>query len=262
MTAVVEIDEVTVRRGRSVLLDRVTWTADEVERWVVIGPNGAGKTTLMSILSGHLFPSAGKVGLLGERLGAVDVFDLRPRIGLASSDNETRIPGNEKVGDVVMSSAYGVFGRWHEQYDLLDEARRLEVMSQLGIDHLVKRTFGTLSQGEKQRVQIARALMTDPELLLLDEPTSGLDLAARELLLGLLSDLFADDTAPAAVLVTHRPEEIPPGITHALFLKQGRVVVAGPLADVMNADVLSETFDLDLVVHEQDGRYFARAAVG
>ncbi|MDR0283516.1 MAG: ABC transporter ATP-binding protein [Propionibacteriaceae bacterium] len=259
MSTVIDVSDVTVRRGRSFLLDHVTWRVEETDRWVVIGPNGAGKTTLMQIVSAHMFPTLGEVRLLGERLGAVDVFELRPRIGVSSAGLAAHIPPEETVGDVVISAAYAVFGRWREAYGAIDETRAERLLSQMRIDHLKDRRFGTLSEGERQRTQVARALMTDPELLILDEPTAGLDLSGRELLLATLSELALDETSPTTVMVTHHVEEIPAGITHALFLKQGRIVAAGPLEQVMTDDVLSRTFDLPLKIRETDGRWYAQA---
>jgi iron complex transport system ATP-binding protein len=257
---VVSLDRVAVRRGPAMLVRDVSWTVELDERWVVLGPNGAGKTTVMQIASGQMHPTAGVVHILGERLGAVDVFELRPRIGITSAAIANRIPGGERVGDVVISAAYSVIGRWREQYDDLDEARARELLGHFGVEHLADRPFGTLSEGERKRVQIARALMTDPELLLLDEPAAGLDLGSREDLVTRLADLAADPAAPAIVLVTHHVEEIPPGFTHGLLLRGGEVVAAGLLGDVMTADNLSATFGLPLWLQGANGRYFAGAA--
>lgn len=259
MSAVADLAGVDVVRSGAKLLDDITWTVNEGERWVIIGPNGAGKTTLMQVLAAQLHPTAGVVGLLDEVLGAVDVFELRPRIGVSSAAIGDRIPKGERVGDVVMSASYAVMGRWREDYDPMDESRAEELMAQLRIDHLRDRSFGTLSEGERKRVQIARALMTDPELLLLDEPAAGLDLTGREALVETLSDLCLDDYAPAIVLVTHHLEEIPEGITHALLLNEGRVVAAGPLRDVLTDELLSQTFGLALSVVEDQGRWAARS---
>jgi iron complex transport system ATP-binding protein len=259
VAAVVELAGVSVRRGDALLLDGIDWTIDESQRWVVLGPNGAGKTTLTQVLSAQLHPTTGVAGLLGEVLGTVDVFELRPRIGVTSAALADRLPRGERVQDVVVSASYAVVGRWREHYDQLDHQRAQTLLSQLGIEHLADRTFGTLSEGERKRVQIARALMTDPELLLLDEPAAGLDLAGRESLLRTLSDLTQNPVAPATVLVTHHVEEIPAGITHALLLAGGRVVAAGPLAQTLTGDLLSETFQLPLKLSEADGRYTARA---
>jgi iron complex transport system ATP-binding protein len=260
MAAVVDLAGVSVVRGGATLIDDLTWRVGESDRWVVIGPNGAGKTTLLQIVAAQIHPSSGVAGLLGEVLGTVDVFELRPRIGLTSAALAERIPRAERVHDVVVSASYAVIGRWREAYDEPDHARADELLEQLGIGGLADRTFGTLSEGERKRVQIARALMSDPELLLLDEPAAGLDLSGRESLVRTLGDLAADPYAPASVLVTHHVEEIPVGITHALLLRAGRVVAAGPLAETLTAENLKKTFDLDLVLEQTAGRWTARAA--
>jgi iron complex transport system ATP-binding protein len=259
MAAVVELAGVTIVRNGSTLINNISWEIDESDRWVVIGPNGAGKTTLLQVISAQIHPSSGVAGLLGEVLGTVDVFELRPRIGLTSAALAERIPRGERVHDVVVSASYAVVGRWREQYDELDHERASELLAQLRIDRLANRTFGTLSEGERKRVQIARALMTDPELLLLDEPAAGLDLAGRESLVSTLGELAQDQYAPATVLVTHHVEEIPTGITHAMLLKAGEIMAAGPLRDTLTADNLTKTFELDLSLVEADGRWAARA---
>jgi iron complex transport system ATP-binding protein len=189
----------------------------------------------------------------------VDVFELRPRIGLASSAMAERIPSDEVVGNVVVTASYGIIGRWHEQYDDLDYTRAMELLKALGAEHLADRHYGTLSEGERKRVQIARALMTDPELMLLDEPAAGLDLGGREDLVRRLGDLAADTEAPAMVLVTHHVEEIPPGFTDVLMIRGGRVVAAGPIPLTLTAENLSETFGLPLLLEQHGERYSARA---
>src|SRR3712207_6128242 len=211
MAPVLELAGVTVRRGSTVLLDDVDWTVEEDERWVVLGPNGAGKTTLLQVASAQLHPTAGVAGILGEVLGTVDVFELRPRIGLTSAALAERVPRQELVRDVVVSASYSVIGRWREEYHALDHERAAALLDELGVGRLAERTFGTLSEGERKRVQIARALMTDPELLLLDEPAAGLDLGGREDLVSTLSVLAHDPDSPATVLVSHPVEEVPPG---------------------------------------------------
>lgn len=258
MSAVLEFADVTVRRGQATLLDRVNWTVEEEERWVVLGPNGAGKTTLLQVASAQIHPTSGVVGILGEVLGTVDVFDLRPRIGLTSAALAERIPRTERVHDVVVSASYGVVGRWREVYDELDHDRAADLLAELRATHLVDRTFGTLSEGERKRVQIARALMADPELLLLDEPAAGLDLGGREDLVSTLSVLAMDADSPTTVMVSHHVEEIPPGFTHALLLRGGQVVAAGPLDQVMTEANLSATFAMPLALSHEDGRWAAR----
>lgn len=262
MTAVIELADITVRRGQAVLLDEVSWTVEDDERWVVLGPNGAGKTTLLQVAAAQLHPTSGVAGILGEVLGTTDVFELRPRIGLTSAALADRIPRHERVADVVVSASYGVLGRWREVYDALDLDRAAELLAELGAGHLAERTFGTLSEGERKRVQIARALMTDPEMLLLDEPAAGLDLGGREDLVATLSVLAADAGSPATVLVSHHVEEIPPGFTHALMLRAGRVVAAGVLEQVLTEETLSETFGMPLRLTSADGRYAARRRNG
>lgn len=258
MTSVIDFSGVTVRKGGNVLLDDVTWTVEEDERWVILGPNGAGKTTLLQIASAQLHPTAGVAGILDEVLGAVDVFELRPRIGITSAALADQLPKREKVSDIVVSAAYGTYGRWREHYEELDHDRAADLLNEVGAAHLAERSFGTLSEGEKKRVQIARALMADPEMLLLDEPAAGLDLGGREDLVSTLSSIALDPDSPATVMVSHHVDEIPPGFTHALMLRQGRVVAQGPLHLVVTQEHLSETFGMPLLLTEADGRYSAR----
>ena len=252
-------DSATVVRGGRPIVDRVDWRVAEDERWVVLGPNGAGKTTLLQMAGALMHPTSGRVEVLGEALGSVDVFDLRPRIGLASAALAERIPGDEVVGDVVLTAAWAVTGRWREEYDGTDTSRARAVLEMVGAAALAPRRYGTLSEGERKRVQIARALMTDPELLLLDEPAAGLDLGAREELVTRLGSIATDRWAPAQVLVTHHVEEIPAGFTHVLLLREGRVVTAGPIHEVLTGRSLSETFGTRLRAGQVRGRYWARA---
>ncbi|GAA2291381.1 ABC transporter ATP-binding protein [Nonomuraea roseoviolacea subsp. roseoviolacea] len=257
---VLRLQDVVVRRDGAALLRGIDWTVNEDERWVVIGPNGAGKTTLLQVAATLLFPTEGVVEVLGERLGQTDVFDLRPRIGLASSALAERIPPEEKVIDLVLTASYGIMGRWTEEYDSNDVTRAVELIDMLGAAHLIRRRFGTLSEGERKRVQIARALMPDPEMLLLDEPAAGLDLGGREDLVRRLSVLAHDHRSPTLALVTHHVEEVPAGFTHGLLLRNGSVVAQGALDDVMTADNLSQTFGVPLTLDRSaGGRWYARA---
>ena len=260
MTDVLDLQDVTIRRGTTTILDHVSWTVREGERWVVLGRNGAGKTTLLQVASGRMHPTSGNAQLLGSRLGSVDVFELRPRIGLSSSALADKIPTGELVRDVVLTAAYGMTGRWREEYEDLDETRATDLLRAFGVEHLGERYFGTLSEGERKRVQIARALMADPELLLLDEPAAGLDLGGREELVGALAELADDRRSPVLVLVTHHVEEIPPGFTHLLLLRDGAVHASGPLEEVLTSEQLSGAFGLDLVLDRHAGRWSARAA--
>jgi iron complex transport system ATP-binding protein len=259
MSDVLELAGVSVVRDGAVLLDDVDWSVGDGERWVMLGPNGAGKTTLLQVAAGRMHPTRGVAGILGEVLGTVDVFELRPRIGLASAALAERIPGGERVADVVVTASYGVVGRWREAYDQLDHSRAAELLDAMGVGQLRDRRFGTLSEGERKRVQIARALMTDPELMLLDEPAAGLDLGGREDLVHRLGELAADPAAPALVLVTHHVEEIPPNFTHALLIRGGMVVAQGPLEEALTAEHLGATFGLPLTVQRHGQRWSARA---
>jgi iron complex transport system ATP-binding protein len=260
MGPVLELTDVTITRNGNTLLDQVSWSVDESDRWVVLGPNGAGKTTLLQIASARMHPTSGTAAILGETLGAVDVFELRPRIGLASAAIADRIPRHERVDDVVISASYAVLGRWRETYDTLDHDRAHKLLTWLGVGDYADRTFGTLSEGERKRVQIARALMTDPELLLMDEPAAGLDLAGREGLVRTLDEIANDGLAPATVLVTHHVEEIPPSFTHVLLLRNGGVVAAGPIRETLSSASLSQTFGMSLKLVRSGQRWTARAS--
>jgi iron complex transport system ATP-binding protein len=260
MSWVLDLDHVTVRRGSKTILDGIDWEVAEGERWVVLGRNGAGKTTLLQVASGRMHPTSGTAGILGETMGRVDVFELRPRIGIASAALADRIPPAENVLDVVLTAAYGVTGRWREEYEEFDTGRAHDLLALFDVDGLADRTFGTLSEGERKRVQIARALMTDPELLLLDEPAAGLDLGGREELVEALAELAGDPASPVLALVTHHVEEIPPGFTHLLLLREGAVHTAGPIEQVLTSANLSDAFGLPLDVTSVGGRWTARAA--
>jgi len=261
MAAVLELADVTVRRGQATLLDAISWTVDETERWVVLGPNGAGKTTLVQVCSAQIHPSGGVAGILGEVLGTTDVFELRPRIGLASAVVADQVPPGEKVIDLVLTASYAIVGRWKEEYESTDVTRAVELLDALGCAHLIRRRFATLSEGERKRVQIARSLMPDPELLLLDEPAAGLDLGGREDLVRRIAYLALDPKAPTTVMVTHHVEEVPEGFTHAMLLRKGSVLAAGPLPDVFTAQNLSKCFGVPLQVEYRGSRWSARAAV-
>lgn len=260
MSSALDFTDVVVRRDGRDIVDHVTWEVAEDQRWVILGPNGAGKTTLLQLADTLMHPTAGTVTVLGETLGRTDVFELRPRIGFASSAMARRIPRDETVLNAVMTAAYSVLGRWNESYEGIDERRARRVLADWRLEHLADRVFGTLSDGEQKRVQIARAVMTDPELLLLDEPTASLDLGSREELLQLLSGYAASPTTPAMVMVTHHVEEIPVGFTHVMLLREGRVVAAGPIAENLTADALTEAFGMPIVLTSEDGRFAARAS--
>ena len=258
--AVVHMSHVTVQLGQNVLLDDVSWHVQEGERWIVMGPNGAGKSTLINIAAARAHPTSGNVGILGEVLGAVDVFDLRPSIGLSSTLLAEQLPGGETIRDLVVTAAYGVTGRWREEYDPEDLQRADQLLARWGIAGYSDRKFRTLSEGERKRALIARAMMTDPELLILDEPGAGLDLAGRETLVRSLNQLASNPMAPTPILVTHHVEEVPPHFTHAMVLRAGQVISAGPIESALTEETLSEAFRLPLnVTRNTDGRFTAFA---
>lgn len=259
MSAILELSNISVRRDERTILGPLDWQVLEGERWVILGPNGAGKTTLLQICSSLIHPSSGEIRILGQTLGKIDVFELRTRIGLTSTALVERLPDDELVMDVVLTAAYAMLGRWQEKYDLWDESRAMALLTALGVRELGSRIFGSLSDGEKKRVQIARSLMADPELLLLDEPASSLDLGGREDLLKRIETFARDPFAPATVIVTHHIEEIPAGTTHALLLKDGVAVAQGEITSVINDQNLTTAFGLPITIQVQGGRYFARA---
>jgi iron complex transport system ATP-binding protein len=259
VSAIFEFNDVVVRRGDRQILGPINWNVNSGERWVILGPNGAGKTTLLQLCATLIHPTSGSVKILGNHLGKFDVFEIRTRIGITSSAFVRDFPEDEIVMDVVLTAAYAVIGRWQESYDLWDESRAKALLTALGVRELGDRVFSTLSEGEKKRVQIARSLMADPELLLLDEPASSLDLGGREDLLKRLENLAADPLAPATVIVTHHIEEIPVGTTHALLLKDGQVVAQGAVDRVLTDAFMTQAYGLRISVQSEAGRYFARA---
>lgn len=251
---------VTVRRGAARLLDDVTWSVEAGQHWIILGPNGAGKTTLVHLAAGIGHPTAGTVELLGEPLGMTDLSELRLRIGVSTAWQADAVPPAERVLDVVLTASWAVSGRWQERYAPGDERRAAELLDHVGAGHLAQRTFGTLSEGEAKRVQIARSLMVDPELLVLDEPAAGLDLGAREDLVLRIGRLAQDPRGPAIILVTHHVEEIPRAFTHALVLAGGRVVASGPLDQTLTPAVLQAAYGLPVDVRESEGRWTATAS--
>lgn len=255
---VVRLAGVTVRRGDQTILGPIDWDVGWGERWVIVGPNGAGKTTLVQVASTYLWPTTGSVEVLGSRIGAVDSRELRRRIGYAGSGLERSIPDELTAHEVVVTARHAALGTWWHTFGDDDHARADELLARLGIDGLADHPFGLLSAGERRRVQIARALMPRPELLLLDEPSASLDLGARELLVRDLDRLATDETLAAIVLVTHHVEEVPSGFGHVLVLARGTTVAAGPIASSLDAAALSSAFGMPIRVDRVDGRVWAR----
>jgi iron complex transport system ATP-binding protein len=256
---VLKLDEITVRRGPATILGPLSLTLKSGQRWVILGPNGAGKSTLLQLIATRIYPSSGHAEILDQTMGRVDLFELRTRIGLVSANSTTGIPDDELVRDVVLTAAYAISGRWNESYDLWDESRAVALLTTFGVRQLGDRTYGTLSEGERKRVTIARALMVDPELILLDEPTSGLDLPGREDLLTRFATFASDPLAPASIIVTHHLEEIPAGTTHALLIKNGQIAFAGEINEVLTSANVSSVFNYSLTVTKEGARFFARA---
>ena len=220
------------------ILDDVSWEIRAGERWVVLGPNGAGKTSLLRIAALYQHPTRGTVDVLGQRLGKCDVRTLRERIAFSSP----------------------ALAPWWHQYTDEDDARARSLLDRFRCGALADHKLPTLSAGERQRVLLARTLMTDPGIVLFDEPTAGLDVGGREELVADLADWARDKTGPPIVLVTHHLEEIPPAFTHALVLSGGRVAAVGSLRETVTSEILSAAFKLDLRLDEQAGRYTARLA--
>ena len=259
MSLVLDFNNVTIVRDDKPILNNVDWQVHSNQRWVIVGPNGAGKTTLLRVAAAQIHPSTGTAKLLGATLGEVNVFDLRTRIGFASSAMSSHIPNSESVLDAVMTASYGITGRWNEKYEDVDERRARRVLSEWQLDQLAERPFGTLSDGEKKRAQIARSVMPDPEILLLDEPVASLDMAAREHTIQVLGSYAQAPSAPAIIMVTHHIEEIPVGFTHALILSQGQVYAAGEIATTLTTEKISGAFGFGLEVTAENGRFRVKA---
>lgn len=247
-----------MRDGRALIQD-VSWKVHRHERWVVLGPNGAGKTTMLQVASTYLGPTSGTVRLLGQTRGKVDVRVLRERVGYVGAGPAGMLRDRLPAVEIVVTGKHASFvdSRWHD-YDERDWEFAHSLLGRFGADHLADRRYGTLSTGEKQRVFIARSLMTQPEVLLLDEAMTGLDLGARERLVASLAGLAADPNSPAVVLVTHHVEEIPPGFGHIAMMSRGRLMSAGPIDEVLTADLLSASYEENLCVQRIGGRYTAR----
>ena len=259
MATTLDFDDVSVIRDGASVLSSINWRVEDDQRWVVIGPNGAGKTTLLKLAAAQIQPTFGSASVLGEKLGKTNVFDLRTRVGFASSALVDRIPNSESVLNAVMTASYAITGRWKESYEEIDERRARRVLAEWNLSELADRAFGTLSDGEQKRVQLARSVMTDPELLLLDEPVASLDLGAREQTVTLLGNYASSDAAPAMIMVTHHLEEIPAGFSHALLITDGQIIAQGEIDRVLTSDLISEAFGFGLEVTKTSNRFQVRS---
>ena len=256
---VLRLEGVSVRRGGRLVLRDVDWEVAPGQRWVVLGPNGGGKTTLVNLAAGYLHPSQGRVEVLGQRLGRVDVRGLRARLGLTSAELAKALRPGVAARDVVLSGLNGALETWWHDYTPADGHRADGLLAAGGVGQVADQPFHSLSEGERQQVLLARALVGRPELLLLDEPNAGLDLGAREALVHRLGGLAAAPGSPPMVMVTHHTEEIPAGFTDVLLLRAGRVQAVGALATTLTDDAVSECFGLDLRLTRIGSRYVCHA---
>lgn len=261
MVSVLKFDQASLVRDGNVIVDKLDWTVTSDQRWVILGPNGAGKTSLLEMAAGWEIPTSGSVTILDADLVSSDPEELRPRVGLASSGMAKRIPASETVSDAVVTAAYAAAERRGEIFDEIDVRRARRVLAEWKLDSLSGRAFGTLSEGEAKRLQIARSIMTDPELLLLDEPSAGLDLGSREEIMQMLGYFAGNPTAPAIIMVTHHVEEIPTGFTHVLLLVDGRVSASGPISSTLTSENLTKAFGVNVQLSESNGRYTAQAVL-
>jgi iron complex transport system ATP-binding protein len=258
--AALDLDDVTFSRGGREIIGTISLRVEREHRWLLLGANGSGKTTLVRIAALYEHPTSGTVHVLGEQLGRTDVRTLRRRVGYASAAFAAQLRPELRAADVVKTARFAALEPWWHEYDDADEERAVECLGRLAVAGLADRTFGTLSSGEQQRVLLARTLMNDPAVVLLDEPSARLDLGGREQLVTTLSGLARDHAAPPFVLVTHHVDEVPPGMTHVLLLRDGRALAQGPIDDVLTADALSDCFAVPLVLERRDdGRLSAWA---
>ena len=258
MTAALNLSGVSFVRDERVILAPLDWQVRDAERWLVLGANGSGKTTLLRIASLYEHPSSGTVDVLGERLGRTDVRRLRQRVGYLSASLAAQLRPELRCLDVVMTARYAALEPWWHRYTIADEAAALACLDRMGVAWAAERAMGTVSSGEQQRVLLARTLMNEPGIVLLDEPSARLDLGGREQLVQALSELTLSPTAPPLVLVTHHLDEVPPGMTHVLMLRDGKVVARGALDDCLTSETLSECFGIPLHLERRpDGRFSA-----
>ncbi len=254
-TVVISLDSVYYIRDQKPILSDINWEVKKGEHWCLLGLNGSGKTTLLNLICGYFWPSKGTISVLGHQYGRVDLRELRKQIGWVSSSLIERIHGTETAEKVVLSGKFASIGIY-DSYTKEDLSEAKELMHFLGCAHLVNRSYQTLSQGEKQRIMIARALMSKPNLLILDEPCIGLDLFAREQVLRTIEQIASQPEAPTLIYVTHHIEEILPCFTHTFFLKKGRSFQQGETKQLFQSPILSDFFNLPVKVEEKHDRYF------
>ncbi len=255
-TDILDLRGIHLKRSGKHILQGIDWRMRLGEHWAVIGANGSGKTTLLQIAGGIMFPTAGEATVLGCRFGRTDLFQLRRRIGWVSSALSQRMPHSETALEIIISGLKATFGLVYE-YTSEDRERAEAAAAAVGLADRMQGLFGILSQGEQQKALFARAMMAEPDLYILDEACSGLDLQARESFLRVVESVMADGKA-GIIMVTHHIEEIPAAVTHALVLKGGTALAAGPTGEAFTSEVLSDAFGIDVRVEQRDGRYWAR----
>ena len=254
MKTILSISGLRIQRGDTIILNDLSWQVKQGEHWVILGSNGSGKTSLLSALAAYLTPSEGTVEVLGERFGESDWRELRKSIGMVSSSVRQRMADEEVALETVVSGKYAMIDFWG-RVTPGDRRAAIRILKQIECMHLAERPWGVLSQGERQRILIGRALMAKPRLLILDEPCSGLDPVAREHFLNFIQRLGRQKNAPALVLVTHHVEEIMPVFTHVLILKSGRVLANGLKKEVLSSQRLGKAFGARMRLSVSNQRY-------
>jgi iron complex transport system ATP-binding protein len=258
---ILDIRNITIRRGKTVILDDLCWTVKPGEHWVILGPNGSGKTSLLSALTGYFTPTEGEIHLLGEEFGASDWRELRKAVGIVSSSLRQLMHDEDCALEIVAGGESAQVGYWGPIPKRI-RAAAMQSLERAEAKEIALRAWGVLSQGERQRVQIARALITQPRLLILDEPCAGLDPVAREHFLAVVERLARSRHAPAIVLVTHHVEEITPAFSHALVLREGRAVACGAIGQALTSATLSDAFGAPLRLRKSGGSYGLRLRAG
>ncbi|MFX3633650.1 MAG: ABC transporter ATP-binding protein [Candidatus Pristimantibacillus sp.] len=250
---IIDIQHADWERNDQVILKNINWQVNEKEHWCLLGLNGSGKTTLLNMINGYIWPTSGRIAVLGKTFGEVDLRELRKSMGWVSTSLQQKLYGSENALNIVLSGKFATIGLY-DRTDAADEEQALSLMTNLGCAALLNRTYDTLSQGEKQRVLIARALMAQPKLLILDEPCTGLDLVAREQLLSMINKVVSQPEAPTIIYVTHHVEEILPCFNKTLLIKQGEVFEAGLTSEVLTSEKMSRFFDVPVEIEYRDGR--------
>lgn len=258
----VELRHAVVRIDGSTVLGPIDLRIGRGERWVLLGPNGGGKTTLLTLAGARRQPSSGRVDVLGVALGSADIRGSHPRISHTSHVLAERMPPGMRAETVVLTGKRAVLSPWFQAFDEEDRRRAATLLDRVGCAHLAARRFDTCSQGERQRILLARALYPDPELMILDEPASGLDLPARETLIETLEAVLAEPSAPTTIIATHHLEEIPPSSTHAALLRDGLLVASGAIEEVLTPGSLEACFDIAMDVGRRGARWWAGARSG